>query len=341
MKHKRSLMSIAMATLVVVSLCAVGVSAAVSAAPSSSANVSDGLVGAPAGIVGAPAVSSWAPYGISEMLFVRGTDNALWERSYDQIESIWGPWTSLGGGITSAPAVASCSATFMQVYARGNDGSLWSRWTNDGAATWTPWYKPLPAGLLAGTGAAVCAESSTGLAQDLFVTGTSGALYWSHWTNTVGYSSWTNLGGKLTASPGAASYGSSPIFIQVYGRGGDGGLWSRWTGNGGTSWTPWYKPLTAGLLAGTGPAVCVLSSGKQDLFVTGTNGAVWWSHWDVTKGYTAFTSVGGGTTASPAATVMAGGIQLWVRGNDGGPWSNGYYSDINGQWSWLGWHRLA
>jgi len=325
-------MSIAMATLVLVSLCAVYASTSVSAAQGSSANVqAPALVGAPTSIVGAPAVSSWAPDGISLEVFVRGSDNALWYKSYNQIESWWSQWKPLGGGLTSSPAASSLSARYMHVYARGNDGALWGRWTGDGTATWTPWYKPVSGNLLAGTGPAACMEDAH--TQDVFVTGTNGALYWSHWTSNTGYSAFKSLGGVLTSSPAASSF--APGWIQVFGRGGDGALWSRYTTNGGASWSTWYKPVSGNLLAGTGPAACSLDSHTGDVVVTGTDGALYWSRYTEATGYPAFKSVGGKTASSPSVTTMAGGVQLWVRGGDAYPWSNGYYSG-----AWLGWKRL-
>lgn len=213
-----------------------------SPAKSSSANIqAPGLVGV--SVADGPGVSSWAPYGISLMVFIRNTDNTLWSKSYDQIDSVWGHWTPMYGSITSAPAATSLDAVHMYVYARGttsSGGALYARWTGDGAQTWTWWYKPILGYLLAGTGPDVCSEDAN--TQELFVTGTNGNLYWSHWTTTTDYSPWKNLGGQLTGSP--------------------------------------------------------------------------------------------------SATIMAGGIQLWGRGTTGYAYFDGYYSDIHGTWSWSGWRKI-
>ena len=51
----------------------------------------------------APAVVSWGPNRIDT--FVKGTDNALWHKAWDGFN--WNNWESLGGVLTSAPAVSS------------------------------------------------------------------------------------------------------------------------------------------------------------------------------------------------------------------------------------------
>jgi hypothetical protein len=276
-------------------------------------------------------VSSEAPYWIGLQLFVRGSDNALWWKSYDQIEGWWGPWTSLGGGLTSSPAAISRYVAAIEVFARGNDGALWSRYSTDNGVSWSNWAS-LGGKLLDGTGPAVSAREG---GFDVFVIGTDHALWQKTWTSSGGTVDWKSLGGYLTSSPAASSF--APDWIQVFGRGGDGALWSRSTSNGRT-WSNWGS-LGGKLLAGTGPAACSLDAHTQDVFVIGTDGAVWWKRYtDSSGGYSAWTFVGGKTPSSPSATPMSGGISLWVLGGDAYPWSNGYYK--HPQWTWSSWKRL-
>src|SRR5665647_127060 len=103
MKHKLIITSVAMAALVLVSLCAVGASAlSVSAAQGSNSNAqAPGLVGA--SIQGAPAVCSQD--GTSLDLFVRGTDLHLyWLHSADGMTWMPSKAVDLGGICTSNPA---------------------------------------------------------------------------------------------------------------------------------------------------------------------------------------------------------------------------------------------
>jgi len=140
MKRKCTLISVAMTTLVLVSLCTVCASISVSAAVSSSANIQSALVGAPAGVAGAPAVCKPYVNGGYIALFVRGNDGALWWESWD---GTWSGWTSLGapaGGLTSDPAVTTPDYNYMTVSVRGTDGALWVIETSDGGNSWGGWY---------------------------------------------------------------------------------------------------------------------------------------------------------------------------------------------------------
>src|SRR5439155_11120380 len=68
-------------------------------------------------------------------VFARGLDNALWHRAWDG--TAWQPWQSLGGVLSSGPAVTASGASRLDVFARGGDGALWHRaW--DGAG-WLAW----------------------------------------------------------------------------------------------------------------------------------------------------------------------------------------------------------
>jgi hypothetical protein len=338
MKHKLSIISIAMVTIMLVSLCMVCASTSVSAADSgrpsaSSANVQSGLVGAPAGIVGAPAVRAHRlPHEPTSLeLFARGGDNALWWRHWNP-DTTWGPWRSLGGGLTSSPSASSWVETY--VYVRGNDGALWMIASVDGGteASWSNWAS-LGGQLLEGTGpTARISDHGSTLDEATFVTGRDGAVWWHG-----GGSAWTSLGGKLTSSPAVALPGNG--YIQVYGRGGDGALWSRWSNNRGSTWTSWYKPLGAGLLAGTSPSVCSADLNTQDLFVTGRNHELYWSHWDITTGYSAWKSRGGYLTTSPTAdSRFTDTIDVFALGGDGHIWST--YT-VNYGVDWRSWYEVA
>ena len=132
MKYKRSILSIAMATIVLVSLCTLSVSAA----DGGRVNVKTpaALVGAP--LASAPAVA--APAVDDLYLFVRGTDNACWWKHFDG--SAWTDWTSLGGALSSAPTAIAASASGRSgvvISVRGTDGGLWQK--SYYSSAWGPW----------------------------------------------------------------------------------------------------------------------------------------------------------------------------------------------------------
>jgi hypothetical protein len=78
----------------------------------------------PGGFVGGPAISDDAA---TCDLFVRGRDNALWQKSYRS--GVWGAWErhNDGGVLAEDPAVASMRADHLQVFVRGTDGRVWQK----------------------------------------------------------------------------------------------------------------------------------------------------------------------------------------------------------------------
>jgi hypothetical protein len=116
--------------------------------------------------------------------------------------------------------------------------------------------------------------------------------------------------------------------IDVFVRGADRAVWQRTYAN--NAWSGW-KGLGGGLASGTGPAACSWGAGRLDVFVQGTDGALYqksfsgaWSGWG---------SLGGALTASPAAAAASGSnrIDVFVRGTDNAVWEKSY----NGRWG--GW----
>ncbi len=120
-----------------------------------------------------------------------------------------------------------------------------------------------------GTGPAVCSQDANSL--DVFVQGTDHALWYKH-LDGASWGSWKSLGGVLTSDPAAVSRGVGKI--DVFSRGTDGALWSRYTTDGGATWSIWYK-IGGQLLAGTGPAAYEWGDARIGVVVTGTNRALY------------------------------------------------------------------
>jgi hypothetical protein len=176
--------------------------------------------------VGAPGVTCEAGPTASPVVFVRGTDNQLWERGLGG-----GGWVPLGGRLASPPASLPTVGTAcplvrdLNVFALGTDHAVWewtamsSRWQRVGgrsdaapAALWSP---------VAGT--------------DLFVRGTDNAL----WMNTSGgttWQGWHRVGGVLTSAPTAGVFPFSPLTRSVLALGGDGNLWQGRNAVGTSTW---------------------------------------------------------------------------------------------------------
>jgi hypothetical protein len=326
MKQKRTLMSVAMAAIVLVSLCAVGASAlSVSAAQGSSNVRAPTVVGAPVG-AGAPGVCSNNSTNL--YLFIRGgADNAL----YLKISPDGTTWPSsetlLGGKLASAPAATSNYTGNVSVFVQGTDGALWWKNTSDGGVTWSTWTS-LGGKMTANTGPAACSYGSN---LAVFVQGTDGALWWKSSLNGgVTWSTWTSLGGKLKTSPAATAM-SSPVQIGVFGVGTNGAVWYKHFSSG--SWASWVS-VGGQVLAGTSPAAYNWGSSHIGWFVTGTDSGLWHNWVGNSQGYE---SIGGVLTSSPSATAKHSGvIDVFGRGSTG-QFAALYQTSFNyggsGQWS--------
>ena len=154
-------------------------------------------------------------------VFVRGGDNALWHRWFD--ESGWSEWESLGGVLTSDPTAVSWGNNRIDVFARGGDNALYHRWFDGG---WSDWES---LGGVLTSSPDVCSARAGHL--DVFVRGGDNAL-WHKWFDG-GWSDWESLGGVLTSDPTAVSW--SDHRIDVFARGGDYALYHKWFDG---SWKP-------------------------------------------------------------------------------------------------------
>ncbi|MGA2885050.1 MAG: carboxypeptidase regulatory-like domain-containing protein [Halobacteriota archaeon] len=260
----------------------------------------------------------------SLFLFVRGSDNALWYKTWNG--ATWSNATSLGGNLTSAPAATSPAAGTIDVFVRGTNGGLYEKTTANNGTSWSGWI-PLGGQLASGTGPAADARGLNSL--DVFVQGTDHVLYYTHWNGA--WSAWKSLGGVLTSSPAATSPSTS--VIDVFVRSTNGALWSVNSTNNGTTWSAW-KSIGGQLASGTGPAADARGLNSLDVFVQGTNQVLYYTHWNGTT-WSAWTSLGGVLAAgsSPAATspgtgqvdisVLGTGNVLWwkITTNSGATWS--------------------
>ena len=209
--------------------------------------------------IAGPATAAWAPGRLD--VFVPGSDGALWHKWFDEG---WSGWESLGVLTTMAPAVASWSARRLDVFVVGVDGALWHR-AFDGSGWW-PWEN------LGGqlSGAPSVASWAPGR-LDVTAPGSDGAVYHLAFVSGAGWFDWESLGGLTMSGTGTGT--AAPAFgrLEVTVTSTDNRVWHRsWVGFWGF-WTPW-APL--GGSAQSGPATSA-RSGRTDVFVEGTDGAVW------------------------------------------------------------------
>jgi hypothetical protein len=321
MKHNRILMSVAMAAIVLVSLCAVSVSTLSASAAQGSSSTSP--VGAAVGS-GAPGVCSQD--GKTLDLFIRGVDNSLhWWHSADGVT-----WSSTGtlqvagaNALSSAAAATSPKNGTINVFVRGTDsaGSLWELTITNAStgptnstvhvASWA--Y--IGGKLAANTGPSVC---SYGTSTAVFVTGTDTRCYY-YLTLTANSppSSWSGLGGLLASAPAATALSDGSQFgLFVVGTN-NSGLWYKHA-NGGkwdTSWTS----VGGQALAGTSPAAYNWGASRLGWLVTGTDSKLYNNFVGNSQGYE---QIKASLTSSPSVAAITpnggNGLAVFARVSSGG-----------------------
>jgi hypothetical protein len=235
-------------------------------------------------------------------VFVRGTDNALWRRSWNGTS--WSAWSSLGGTLTSDPSAVSQGPNHIDVFVRGTDNAIWHRAWN--GSLWSTWDSSV-----GGTATSAPDAASWGVGRlDVVVRGTDNGLWHRSWNGTS-WGSWDQVGGMATSDPTIVAAGAGQVHVFV--RGVDGGIWTR-SGNGGGTWSAW-DTIGGGVTSGPDAASCTAS--HLDVFAVGTDGGLWQrgfngSAWGVWQ------QLGAAPTADPGAVCPPGTttVYLFARGTD-------------------------
>jgi spore germination protein YaaH len=228
------------------------------------------------------------------------------------------PWDSLSGTASSSPAVATSSASRMDLFVRGSDYALYHKFWN--GTVWSDWES------LGGRLTASPAAVSWGANHiDVFVRGTDNGLYTMTWDGTS-WSAWKALGGTLASGPGATSWAVGRL--DVLARGSNSQLFHKWFTTAG-GWSQWES--LGGLLSAD-PAAVSWGPNRLDIFVRGSNLGLFHKFWDG-AGWSAWESLGGTLTSGPAAASCASGhLDVFATGTDHGLWQKGWNAT-----SWRAW----
>jgi beta-N-acetylhexosaminidase len=164
------------------------------------------------------------------------------------------------------------------------------------------------------------------------VTGTNRAAYLHAFNGNTPAGTWSSLGGTVTAPPGIAAEAGGEVAVAV--RGTDHAIYvaiyspatGRWGGFTRIGGTALDDPVGA----------TFTPSGDLDVFVTGTNSAVYvntlhdgsWSGWQ---------SLGGTAVGGPDAVTIPGGpVQVFAQGEAGAAYVNTYSGT-----TWSGWVSIG
>jgi hypothetical protein len=125
------------------------------------------------------------------------------------------------------------------------------------------------------------------------------------------WSNWADLGGTLTSSPAAASWGRNRL--DVFARGTDNALYHiYWNGSRWSNWDSLGGNLTSS------PGAVSWGPNRIDVFVRGTTNALFHKWWDGSR-WSDWADLGGVLTSAPAAASWAPNrLDVFVRGTTNG-----------------------
>ena len=175
----------------------------------------------PGGFSGAPAVVSRNNAVCN--IYVRGADNALWQRAF--WDGRWHDWGRHDGGVpASEPALGSMGPDHEHVFVRGTDNQVWQKfWTGGGG--WSGWFAlGAPPGGFAGAPSVISRNNTV---CNIYVRGNDNAL----WQRAFWDGRWHDWGrhddgGVLASEPALGSMG--PDHEHVFVRGTDNQVWQKW-----------------------------------------------------------------------------------------------------------------
>lgn len=269
---------------------------------------------APMSSVKAPSPIAAASWGVGRVdVFFRGMADTLEQATY--VAGRGWSRASLGGAVTSGPAVVAPTPGLVHVFARGGDGAVWTK--RFYAGRWSGWSS---------LGGSVVGEPSavaTGTGRlDLFARFPDDTIHQRTWRDGA-WSGWSPVAGPVTSPPAAATTGGG--HVTVFARGVDDAVWQ--TTHDGTAWSPLAR---VGGTATSSPTAVSQPDGAVDLYVRGSDGALY--HRALVGGrYTGWTGLGGSLASGAAGTSWAPGHRVvFVLGTDGRVYHRSFSA---GRWS--------
>jgi hypothetical protein len=268
---------------------------------------SGGIVGRPASVARSDGITN---------IYVRGTDNALWQRAYFGVQ--WHGWGRHGDGmqLTSSPAVASMGIDHEHVFVRGADGHLHHKFWK-AASGWSPYFDlGAPPGGFKGSPATVSRNSQV---ANVYVRGNDDALWQLPWFNST-WHPWArhNDGMVLASDPTAGSMG--PNHEHVFVRGTDGNVHHKFW-QAGPGWSGYFNlGAPSGGFRG-GPSTISRNPQVANVYVRGNDDGLWQLAWYDNSWHPWGRHADGAITAEVAlASTSAQREQVFARGLDANVW---------------------
>jgi hypothetical protein len=220
-----------------------------------------------------PAAVTW---GLDRIDVIwRGTDwNGYW--MYWNGSSWSTPTVFLGPMSPGSPTVASWGPGRLDVFTcrhtAPGEGLYWAYYNG---VSWTGWYDlGHPAGVLLDSDPAAVSWGPDRI--DVFARGDDSHLWHKCWNGTS-WTGWDDLGGALASGPAAAS--RALWHLDVFALGPGGRVWQRSYDLLDGGWADW-APLSGTTTFDSDPDAASWNSERIDVFVRGTDKALWHKWWN-------------------------------------------------------------
>ena len=259
-------------------------------------------------------------------VFVRGGNQALYNKWQTAPSNGWSGWGSLGGWIDMLTTARNADGR-LEVFARGSDAALWHKWQTAPNNGWSGWAS------LGGWVDRLAMGQNADGRLEIFARGSDQAV-WHKWQTAPsnGWSGWASLGGWIDMlAIGKNADGRLEIFV----RGSDGAAWHKWQTAPNNGWSGW-----ASLGGWVGQiAIGQNADGRLEIFVCGSDNALW-HKWQTApnNGWSGWASLGGWIDRLAVGRNADGRLEVFARGSDGALWHKWQTAPNNG---WSGWASLG
>jgi hypothetical protein len=243
----------------------------------------------------------------------------------------------------------SCMQDRLDAFIVSQAGTIlqatWRASTNE---QWQGWYQ-VQTGMSA-PGSLMSATSRHNGSIDLAVAGTDGTMFAAQWDQAIADSEgwpgwhgfWQIANGKVPIGSAVAIVSRRPEFLDVFGVGTDGGIYTGAADPNNATWQGMWR--VGNLLTVPDARISAVSRSLDhlDIFVTDASGSVNWSHWDpsLAGGWAAWTPpIGAGIIpGQPIAAVSRsnGLIDLFIVDRGGNALTAGFDPSTG----WGGWWTI-
>lgn len=243
-------------------------------------------------------------------VFVRGTDNAVYQKTYWPGSGWSAGWARLGGIYTSSIEAASPNVNRLDLLGRDTAGQLSMRTWLTGSG-WSPWYQVHP--VSSGVGAIWWRPDGVNDRLDVFAGGPGVPLEQGVFAGPAfsGWS-WYGLDGVLTSDPDAAAPSNSRLDIVARGSDGNGYLKTWYAGTGWTTWSALGAQIVGG------PQAVWSNDGFQqrlDIAALGTDRNIQLRSWGAATGWSGWYGIG--TPPLPDGLVRERSSSTYYQVEDG------------------------